>query len=75
MGESPSNRRKKGRDAFVNGCDPMDIQPYKLGTWAYTAHLQDWLDGWNEAEEQYDAESAEELIEEFCSECGQVLPA
>ena len=60
MGETPSKRRRKGRDAYCKDCDPMDFQPYKVGSWGYENYLQDFLDGWKEAEE---AEKAEELEE------------
>jgi len=52
MSESPSKRRRKGREAFTPNTNPMELQPYKEGTWNYTCHLQDWLDGWDEAEKQ-----------------------
>ena len=31
----------------------MDFQPYKIESWDYEMKLQDWLDGWKEAEEDY----------------------
>lgn len=59
MGETPSHRRRKGRNAFEPGVDPMDVQPYKKGTWSYKHDLGDWLDGWKEAERAYDLEQTE----------------
>ena len=50
MSETPSKRRRKGREAFDPSIEnPMDVQPYKKDSWGYTYYLQDWLDGWNEA--------------------------
>lgn len=31
----------------------MDIQPYKKDSWGYEYYLEDFLDGWNEAKEEY----------------------
>jgi len=64
MSETPSNRRRKGRTAFEPGVDPMDVQPYKEGTWAYKSHLIDWLEGWSEARVNYEAQmKAEEQVQ------------
>lgn len=59
MSETPSARRRKGRNDYEPGVDPMDVQPYTPGTWAYDYHLQDYLDGWNEADEVYNASIGE----------------
>lgn len=40
MSETPSKRRRKGREAFDPGTDPMMMQPYKVGSWAYDFHFQ-----------------------------------
>ena len=56
MSETPSNRRRKGREAFSPGSNPMDFQPYKKGSWSYYFYLEDWIDGWKEAEEQWEVE-------------------
>lgn len=53
MSETPSRRRRKGREAFIPYENPMDHQPYKPGSWAFEMHLKDWLDGWNEAQEDF----------------------
>lgn len=73
MSETPSKRRRKGREAFSPGANPMEFQPYKLGTWVYDYHLRDWLDGWKEAEEQFEAEQIKKE-KETCS-CGEGLTA
>jgi hypothetical protein len=56
MAETPSKRRRKGREAFEPGVDPMQVQPYAPGSFSYDHRLKDWLDGWNEAKEQYEQE-------------------
>lgn len=74
MAETPGKRRRKGREAFIPLEDPMDHQPYEPGTWAHKMHLSDWLEGWKEAEEAYEAK-AHHVDEEFnpgddpCSMC------
>ena len=72
MAETPSKRRRKGREAFCPGGNPMDFQPYKVGSWGYDFYLKDFLDGWEEAEKQYNIDS-EEYDEEFdiCPCCGR----
>ena len=60
MSETPSKRRSKGREAFEPGCDPLDFQPYKKGTWDYDYNLDDWLEGWHEAEAAYEEQANEE---------------
>jgi len=63
MSETPSNRRRKGRNAFEPGVDPMDLQPYAARSWGYDYYLQDWLDGWEEAKKDH-----ENMVCEFCGE-------
>ena len=60
MSETPSKRRRKGREAFCPGADPMDFQPYKKGSWNYDYYLKDFLDGWKEAEDAW--EPKEEIV-------------
>ena len=75
MSETPSKRRRKGRDAFTPGADPMEFQPYEKNSWAYNMDLKDWLDGWHEAEVVFDAEEKlkeEEEDEDRCPTCGHV---
>ena len=64
MSGTPSKIRRKGREAFQPYEDPMDHQPYEKGWWAYKINLQDWLDGWEEAREAYEAQmKAEEQVQ------------
>jgi hypothetical protein len=49
MGETPSKRRRRAREAYDPNCDPMEVYPYKKGTYAYIENMVDWLDGWAEA--------------------------
>ena len=71
MAETPSNRRRKGRNAFDPNTDPMDIQPYNKNSWWYESYLKDWLDGWSEAKEVYEKEQQEES--QVCPTCGHLL--
>ncbi len=48
MSETPSARRRKGREAFYRGGNPDDSQPYKGTLKRLQAH--DWLLGWAEAQ-------------------------
>lgn len=48
-----SGRRKAGREAFDPNTNPMEVQPYRIGTWAYDMWFEDWLKGWKEAEKEY----------------------
>ena len=73
MAETPSNRRRKGREAFVPDYDYMDLQPYKKGTWAYTYYLKDWIDGWNEAQRAWDVEQKELFGQKICPCCRKEL--
>jgi len=72
MAETPSKRRRQGREAFIPGENPMDWQPYRRGSWGYDYHLRDWLDGWKEAEEVFNKEQ-EADEPEICPYCGKEL--
>lgn len=56
MSQTPSNRRREGREAF----DPEMVPdcPYKD-----PSKRADWLDGWNEAKETHHQEQADEREE------------
>lgn len=75
MAQTPSNRRRKGRNDFDPNTDPMDVQPYNPKSWYYESHLQDWLDGWEQAEKEYEVvlaeleDTKEDLI---CPHCGNL---
>lgn len=60
MSETPSKRRRKGREAFIPGENPEDRCPYDKNKWGYDFYLRDFRDGWREAEEQWEAEQKEE---------------
>ena len=54
MSETPSKRRRKGREAFEPGVDPNDFNPYlheQKDEWFSAVHAQDWWAGWIEAQE------------------------
>lgn len=46
---TPSQIRRKGKQAFDPNTLPSDICPYKHDTWNY----HDWMDGWQEEAQQY----------------------
>jgi len=65
--KTPSGRRRAGRNAFEPYVDPMDVQPYQVGTWEFKAYLLDWLEGWSEAKRAYEKEQKE--LEEAKPDC------
>ena len=67
---SPSYYRRLGRRDFHPYADPMDFQPFKIDSWNYKYHLDDYLDGWNEAEQKYNNEMETEH-EKTCPLCGR----
>ena len=44
MSEKPSARRRKGREAYYRGGNPVELNPYML-----ESHRDDWRSGWGEA--------------------------
>ena len=70
---SPSKIRREGRCAFHPGENPMDVQPYKIGSWGFKAYLQDWMEGWRQAEDAYEESLKAEGIT-ICPYCGQEVP-
>lgn len=86
MSQTPSHRRKEGREAFDIIANPMDTQPYKKGTWEYDYYLKGWLEGWDGAAIRYNKTvqnsqapcaqcvgRKEEIGDRFCSVCGYDL--
>ena len=71
MAETPSKRRRRGREAYQEGVDPMSIQPYIIGTWGYNYYLTDWLDGWEEAHESAMDHNPSDLPMITCPHCGK----
>ena len=70
MATTPSKRRRLGRQAFEPDCDPMDFQPYNKDFWGYDIYLTDWIQGWNEEKERYEAEQeAEKKDFIVCPKC------
>jgi hypothetical protein len=45
VSETPSARRRKGRNAYYRGGYPNELNPYKDAS-----HACDWRQGWDEAE-------------------------
>lgn len=52
---APSGRRRAGREAFHPGEDWKESCPYEVGSF----EAEDFLDGWNEAAAQWEAEQEE----------------
>ena len=65
MGQTPSNRRREGRNAFVAGENPEILCRYRE-----EHKREDWLDGWDEALATHKEEEAE--AEKECSEFGML---
>ena len=71
MGQTPSNRRREGRNAFDPNVLPNELNPWlneKKDAYMVDVHARDWMDGWNEAHEEYvqslHAEEQTQLMEE-----------
>lgn len=81
MAETPSARRRKGRNDFEPGVDPVlrcQLNPYlPASNWMQQMKADDWLDGWKEAEAKWEEEQEEQevpdLIRERCPHCGQEM--
>ena len=85
MAETPSKRRRKGREAFELGVDPRGRRTNRFDSWDYKMNLQDWLNGWEEARlahEQEEKEQADHIKEikahheqyhSTCPKCGQLF--
>ncbi len=69
MAETPSNRRRKGRETFVPGENPMDFQPYSMRFYNSQYYLDDWLDGWKEAEAEWKTEQKEKEFKPTIQDC------
>lgn len=55
MSQTPSARRREGRNAYCAGMDPEKECPYKECSWH--SYRDDWIEGW------HDAETAERIKE------------
>lgn len=44
---------KLGREAFDPNINPMSVQPYRHGSRAFECNFPTWLEGWKEAEKEY----------------------
>ena len=50
----PSNRRRKGRNAFDPNVFPEELNPYlPIRNLFDQIHSDDWMDGWREAEREF----------------------
>lgn len=66
MSQTPSKRRRMGRENFEPGTDPNDINPYlneRKKEWFSDVYARDWMDGWLEAQATYDAEQVDNANE------------
>lgn len=58
MSQTPSARRREGRNSFYQGGNPDDHNPYlRSQVWGADIRAADWLDGWKEAEISYEPPS------------------
>jgi len=64
MNETPSHRRRKGRNAFDPNVEPMEVCPYKRG-FMFEEKARDWLDGWEEGKLAWEKECLEETKESY----------
>jgi ribosome modulation factor len=48
VSETPSARRRKGREAYYRGGNPNDHNPYQFNSGVCSQRI-DWLEGWQEA--------------------------
>lgn len=55
MIQTPSHRRRNGRNAFYPDGNPTDHNPYlNSKAWGADMRAKDWLEGWHEAEAAYE---------------------
>lgn len=70
---NPSHRRRQGRKMFIPGEDPEQICPYNKTDWTYQFHFEDFLQGWKEAEKEFDencrAHQLEDQFKDNLCEC------
>lgn len=59
--KTPSGRRKAGYETYGEGLDPKDWHPYRPGSFAHKHYLEDWLEGWRNAEA--DQKAMDKIIE------------
>ena len=76
MAETPSARRRKGRNDFEPGIDDdtvNDLNPYlPTSNWLQQLKATDWLDGWREAEAKWKLEQHQK-DDHICPHCGQEM--
>ncbi|MBT8489492.1 MAG: hypothetical protein KJN62_00425 [Deltaproteobacteria bacterium] len=74
MAQTPSRRRREGRNAFdpqVSREERDMINPYMSSkSWYARSHAKDWNDGWKEAEVKYEMERHQK-DNHVCPYCGQ----
>lgn len=58
MGQTPSHRRREGREAYYLGGDSQKECPYRN-----EFDREDWIEGWNRAEEEHTSQLDEEQDE------------
>jgi len=63
---TPSGRRREGRNAFSPGEDPNDVNPYlnhQKHFWGSDIYAKDWEEGWKQAEKEYNERIKTETFE------------
>ena len=56
---TPSGRRREGRNAYRPDINIEEVCPYKIGQWDWESKRQDWIEGWKEADAQFDKDQEE----------------
>lgn len=60
MAQTPSKRRREGRESFCPNTHPNDICPYPGSSWLRASYRRDWMDGWYEAQQEHDQRGRDE---------------
>lgn len=72
MAQTPSSRRREGRNAFDSQCSDSDrdgLNPYlPAKTWRQAIKADDWMDGWKEAEERHYEPPETNIICPYCKQ-------
>lgn len=53
---APTKIRKRGRESFIPGEDPMKWCPFERRNPLSDYYLRTWLEGWNQAKRDYEKE-------------------
>ena len=71
MSQTPSNRRREGRNAFSPDLILEDVCPYAKTHWG--SHASDWAQGWREARQAYiEAQEEQDRLRPYRDEIEQL---